>query len=445
MDRRNFLRGLLGAAGGAFLSRNSGLLNQQLFAEGREDTGVLGSGKSTIDHIVVVMMENRSFDHLLGWLPNADGKQAGLTYVDSQGVAHQTYDLALDYTGCPHADPDHSYSGGRIEYDNGQMDGFLRAGQNDIYSIGYYGEQDLPFYNALARNYTSFDQYFCSILSSTFPNRIFQHAAQTDRLSNTETISTLPTIWDRLTQAGVSARYYYSNIPFLALWGAKYIPISATYPQFLADAATGNLPAVSFIDPRYTTVDTGDGNDDHPHADMRAGERFMADIFNAVSSAPTWSSTVLIFTFDEWGGFFDHVAPPRVIAPNSVDPDLVNGNALLGFRIPPLVVSPFSRGSAQNPQVMHQVFDHTSVLKLIEWRFGLQPLTARDASDQIGNLKIALNLEQPDASIPNLPVPASYVPAPCSQSNVFGDTFGSGESIDMQALQNLAASYGWPM
>ncbi|HVH89413.1 MAG TPA: alkaline phosphatase family protein [Terriglobales bacterium] len=445
MDRRNFLRGLLGAAGGAFLSRNSGLLNQQLFAEGREDTGVLGSGKSAIDHIVVVMMENRSFDHLLGWLPNADGKQAGLTYVDSQGVAHQTYDLAPDYTGCPHADPDHSYSGGRIEYDNGQMDGFLRAGKNDIYSIGYYSEQDLPFYNALARNYTSFDRYFCSILSSTFPNRIFQHAAQTDRLSNTETISTLPTIWDRLTQARISARYYYYNIPFLALWGAKYIPISATYPQFLADAATGKLPAVSFIDPRYTTVDTGDGNDDHPHADMRAGERFMADVFNAVSSARTWSSTVLIFTFDEWGGFFDHVAPPRVIALDSVDPDLVNGNALLGFRIPPLVVSPFSRGDAQNPRVMHQVFDHTSILKLIEWRFGLQPLTARDASDQIGNLNSALNLDQPDASIPSLPVPASYVPTPCSQGNVFGDTFGSGESVDMQTLQNLAARYGWPV
>src|SRR4051812_13630858 len=188
MDRRNFLRGLMGAAGGAFLAQNSDLPSDQLFAQTEKNIGLQAGGKGAIDHIVVVMMENRSFDHLLGWLPNADGKQAGLTYTDLQGAAHQTYPLAPDYTGCPHPVPDHSYSGGRVEYDSGLMDGFLRAGQNDVYSIGYYVEQDLPFYNALARNYTSFDRYFCSIMSSTFPNRIFQHAAQTDRLSNTYAI-----------------------------------------------------------------------------------------------------------------------------------------------------------------------------------------------------------------------------------------------------------------
>jgi len=445
MDRRNFLRGVLGAAGGAILTLDSALSDQRLFAQGKREADVLNSGKNEVDHVIVVMMENRSFDHLLGWLPNADGHQAGLTYVDSQGVAHQTYPLAPDYTGCPHPDPTHSYNGGRTEYDNAMMDGFLRAGNNDVYSIGYYREQDLPFYSALARNYTSFDRYFCSILSSTFPNRIFQYAAQTDRLSNTEAISTLPTIWDRLAQAGVSARYYYSNIPFLALWGAKYIPISATYQQFLIDAASGNLPAVCFIDPRYTTVDAGDGNDDHPHADMRAGEAFMAEVFHAVSNSVVWPNTVLIFTFDEWGGFFDHVPPPRVVAPNNVDPDLVNGNALLGFRVPPVVVSPFTKGDPQNPRVMHQVFDHTSILKLIEWRFGLKPLTARDASEQIGNLKIALKLSQPDASIPSLPAPLPFVPLACPQGNVFGDTFGSEESTDMQSLEQLAASYGWPV
>jgi phospholipase C len=443
MDRRNFLRGLVGVAGGALLAQNSDLLSEQLFAESQKDGHLTAGGKGAIDHIVVVMMENRSFDHLLGWMPNADGKQAGLTYIDSQGAAHQTYPLAPDYTGCPHPVPDHSYSGGRVEYDNGQMDGFLRAGQNDLYSIGYYVEQDLPFYNALARNYTSFDRYFCSIMSSTFPNRIFQHAAQTDRLSNTYAISTLPTIWDRLAQAGVSARYYFSNIPFLALWGAKYIPISATYPQFLADAAAGSLPAFSFLDPRYTTVNTGDGNDDHPHADIRAVDTFMAEVFHAVSQSPTWSSTVLIFTFDEWGGFFEHVPPPRVIAPNNVDPDLVNGNALLGMRIPPVVVSPFSRGNPQSPRVMHQVFDHTSILKLLEWRFGLPPLTARDASDQITNLKVALNFRQPDASLPTLPAPLVADAPPCPQDSTSSDVSGSGESVDMEALQTLAASYGW--
>src|SRR6266481_9813326 len=112
---------------------------------------------SGIEHIVVVTMKNRSFDHFLGWLPNADGKQAGLTYLDTQGIAHSTYSLSGDNTGCPHPDPDHSYDGARTEYDSGKMDGFLRASTNDIYSIGYYGEKDIPFYAALARHYTTCD------------------------------------------------------------------------------------------------------------------------------------------------------------------------------------------------------------------------------------------------------------------------------------------------
>src|SRR5512139_2187483 len=141
---------------------------------------------SGVDHIVVVMMENRSFDHLLGWLPNADGQQAGLTYTDSAGTPFVTAPLGVgsltpDYMGCGHPDPDHSWQGGRIEYDNGAMDGFLRAGQNDQYAIGYYVEPDRPFFNALARNYTTCDRFFASIMAETYPNRIFQHAAQTDR------------------------------------------------------------------------------------------------------------------------------------------------------------------------------------------------------------------------------------------------------------------------
>src|SRR5205807_10405713 len=246
--------------------------------------------------------------------------------------------------------------------------------------IGYSSEQDIPFYAELARNYTACDRYFASILGPTFPNRLFLHAAQTDRRSNSTNFSSLPTIWDRLTSAGVSANYFYSNVPFTALWGAKYLGISRLYEEFLLRASTGTLPAVSFVDPRYTILDDGTGNDDHPHADMRAGEAFLAEIFHAVTNSPLWPKTVLIFTFDECGGFFEHVAPPRVIAPNNVDPDIVNGNVLLGFRIPPIVVSPFSRGTPASPRVLHHLYDHTSVLQLLEWRWKLPPLTARDAS-----------------------------------------------------------------
>jgi len=245
---------------------------------------------SGIEHIVVVTMENRSFDHFLGWLPNADGQQAGLTYLDTAGVAHSTHSLSGDYTGCPHPGPDHSYNGARVEYDNGLMDGFLRAGSNDVYSIGYYGEQDIPFYGELARNYTTCDRYFASILGPTFPNRLFLHSAQTDRLGDTVNFTSLPTIWDRLAAAGVSAKYFYSNVPFLALWGAKYLGISHLYEEFLLGASTGTLPAVSFVDPRFTVLDDGTGNDDHPHADIREGDLVLYKTLQAVANGPKWAT-----------------------------------------------------------------------------------------------------------------------------------------------------------
>src|SRR5271154_2573768 len=210
VNRRDFLLTVVGAASAATLSGCSG-------APAPSALSLPGPSASHIDHIVVVMMENRSFDHFLGWLPGANGKQAGLTYLDSQGEAHPTSRLNT-FVGSSHPDPDHTYAGGRSEYNNGKMDGWLRTTTNDTFSIGYYIEEDLPFFGALARNFTTLDNYFSSILSSTTPNRIFQHAAQTDRLSNTSDMSTLPTIWDSLAAAGVSNKYYFSNVPVLSMW-----------------------------------------------------------------------------------------------------------------------------------------------------------------------------------------------------------------------------------
>jgi phospholipase C len=229
--------------------------------------------RKRIQHIVLVMMENRSFDHLLGWHPTADGKQAGLTYTEDAGNTLSTYALAPEYMGCDHPDPDHSFDGSRVSVNGGAMDGFLRAGDNDEYAIGYYTESDRPFTSALARNYTTADHFFGSILAETYPNRFFQHAAQTDRLENSFDLSTLPTIWDRLAEAGVSGRYYYTDVPFLALWGTKYSDITATYSQFLADAAAGTLPAVSFVDPRFLVEELGTCNSDHPHCDIPQATR----------------------------------------------------------------------------------------------------------------------------------------------------------------------------
>jgi phospholipase C len=419
---------------------------------------------SGVQHVVVVMMENRSFDHLLGWLPNANGRQSGLTYSDRSGNAQSTERLSY-YVGCVHPDPDHSYAGGRSEYDDGKMDGWLRTTTNDSFCIGYYEEADLPLFGTLARNFTTLDNYFPSILSSTFPNRIFQHAAQTDRLSNTLDISTLPTIWDRLQAAGVSCRYYYSNVPFLALWGLKYLGISALYAQFLADAAAGTLPAVSFVDPWFTILDDGTGNDDHPHADLRKGEIFLREIVAALAASRAWDNTVLVINRDEWGGFFDHVPPPRVIAPNAVDTDLVNGQALLGCRVPTLVVSPFARGNPSSPRIDSLLYDHTSVLKLIEWRWGLEPLTSRDASNEVGNLAAALDFNAPDVSLPSLPVIAEPPWVPCIledilESSPTGETVlntgkatalaeskrgEDNESYDFYLLLKSDNMHGWPL
>jgi phospholipase C len=185
------------------------------------------------------------------------------------------------------------------------------------------------------------------------------------------------------------------------------------YSDFLSDAASGNLPAISYVDPIYTLTDDGTGNDDHPHADIRSGEAFLAKTFHAVASGPAWKNTVFVVNFDENGGFFEHVPPPRATAPNNVDPDIVNGKTLLGPRVPTVIASPFTRGNPASPRIINTVFDHTSALKLIEWRWGLPPLTARDASSDVGNLVTALNLTKPKVAVPALPSPVAPPPKPC--------------------------------
>lgn len=447
VTRRHFLSGTAVSAAAALVGNTTGWAGA--FGQNFGVASLPPPEESGIEHIVVVSMENRSFDHLLGWLPNADGQQSGLTYFDCAGVAHQTHALAPDFTGCPHPDPDHSYAGGRLQYDGGAMDGFLRSG-NDDYSIGFYVEEDRPFFNALARNYTTLDRYFCSILGPTFPNRFFLHAAQTDRLENSFAPATMRTIWDALLRAGVSAQYYWSNVPFLGLWGPKYFANGITTPSpnitsFFSDAASGRLPAVSFVDPIFTGFPAPvPPNDDHPPADIRRGDRFLAQVFQAVSSG-SWATTVLIVTYDEWGGFFDHVTPARAAAANGVndiDQDQVKGKTLLGFRVPTIIASPFSRGEPNDPKVKGMPFDHSSILKMIEWRFGLDPLTARDGSHDVQNLARALNFHHTDAVVPDLPPPSPEPPFQfCSQP----DPFGACPSATLATPNGLSNSRNpWP-
>ena len=362
-------------------------------------------------------MENRSFDHFFGWLPSANGQQAGLVYNDSAGVSHQTHALAPDYQGCAFLDPGHSYSDGRVQYDNGAIDGFLFNGSdastanpsqaNDIFAIGYYGQSDLPFLGAAGPAFTVCDNYFCGIMAETYPNRFYMHAAQTDRLTNTSVTSTLPTIWSRLEENGFSGRYYFSDLPFLGLWGTRYASISKPFSQFLADAAAGTLPNVAYIDPRFEDEGSGTSQDDHPHADIRNGEVFLNQIYDALRKSPNWSKTVLIINYDEWGGFFDHVPPPLAPIPlaSAVAGDT---DGRLGFRVPCVVISPYARRNF----IAHGQYDHTSILKMIEWRFDLPPLTVRDST--ANNLAEVLNLTAPDVTAPAFTVPAGLFGGPCA-------------------------------
>lgn len=425
MDRRNFLKTTGGLAASAALNRE-----------------MLRAAASQIKHIVVMMMENRSFDHFLGWLPNANGQQAGLTYQDVNGLSHATHELAPDWTGCGFNDPDHSYDGGRTEVDNGRMDGFMKTSSADSYAIGYYQEADNQFLSQFARNFTTCDMYFPSVLGPTFPNRIFQLCGQTDRLDDSISICLYPTIFDHCLEAGVSCGYYYGNVPFLALFPIDAFLFSHPLSNFLSDCAHGTLPAVSFVDPSFTLL-LNTANDNHPESDIRNGDAFVAQVYNAVVTSPEWNSTVLVMNYDEWGGFFDHVPPPRALAPNKTDTDLVDGKALLGCRCPCIVASPWTVGAPSSPTVDHTVFDHTSVLKMIESVFNVKPLAARETSNDTGNLLSSINLTSSPRPGPILPLPRSVIPQTICGSSIGPLIRKDSESRGFRQLEQVARQRGW--
>jgi phospholipase C len=425
LTRRAFLgtTALMGAtgivAGGTFAARNA-------LAAGAAVTGLPAPSASGIDHVVVVMMENRSFDHFLGWLPGANGKQAGLTYVDRSGVARPTHHMT-SFSSCGHTDPDHSYEGGRIQLNNGRVDGWLKAGEDDLLPVGYYQQPDLAFLGQAGPRWTVCDQYFSAVMAETYPNRFYMHSAKTDRLHNSTATASMPTIWDQLAAASLTGRYYFSDIPFLALWGTKYLPISHPFATFLSDAATGQLPQVSFIDPRFEDEGSGTSQDDHPHADIRAGEQFLNQVYQAVTSSPNWSRTLLVINFDEWGGFYDHVAPGSA-------PDARPDTTLRGFRVPALVISPRARRGF----VAHNTYDHTSVLKTIQWRWGLGAMTPRDAAAR--NIAEVLDFTTPaQTSAPQFLVPP-FAAAACVPSPVAGP-----EESEWTALRTKAKADGWSL
>jgi phospholipase C len=422
LRRRDFLQRLAVSAGAA-AALGTVLDPETLMSEAarrQRRTHLPKPRNMPVDTFVVLMMENRSFDHYLGWLPGADGRQVGLTYTDAAGINHQTLRLAPDFQGCAHPDPDHSWEGGRAQLNGGRMDGFLRSGKNDEFSIGYYAEPDLPFLGDVARAFTTYDRFFCSLLANTYPNREYMHAAE----SYGKVDNSLPpnaskgegfpdtTIFAACARAGVSARYFYSDLPVSALWGKPGLARSSRIDEYYQRAASGTLPHVSFVDPPFANEGGGTSGDEHPHGDIRAGQAFMADVVHAFMESPQWKRGALFVVYDEWGGFFDHVRPPRVPDQRaSRDPNLDFGQ--MGIRIPAVAVSPYVRRG----HVSHSVFGFESILKLIEYRFGLRPLKRRDAYAQNIGRSFDWN-SKPRLKRPELPDPPNVASKQCSNQPV---------------------------
>jgi phospholipase C len=367
-------------------------------AEAGTSCGLPAPQDAPFDTVVVLMLENRSFDHMLGWLPGADGIQQGLTYRDKDGVAHATWALGADAQGCNYEDPDHTWPGIAMQYAGGRCDGFLQtAPLGDTFPIGYYVKENLPILSALATSYTTFDNYFCSMMGPTWENRLYQLTGTTQvdmpdgfPQSDDQRPCLIPTaIFDRVRDAGLTTAYYYYGEPMTGLFRSKkYDEISYPIERFHEDARRGRLPNVVFVDPDYTDYaeDQGTSNDYHHRGSVLVGEEFVAGVHNALAASPQWQRMVFVLNFDEHGGFFDHVPPPTcqddTMAPDGKPfPDLKR----LGFRVPAIAMGPFAPRRIEHAGP----YEHCSVLRMIEWRWGLAPMRLRDATAK--NLADALD------------------------------------------------------
>jgi len=293
-------------------------------------------------------------------------------------TAHMLDQLAAEnpWRGCGHPDPGHGWNPGRAERDGG----FLAAGSgNDQFALGWYEGADLPFTSQLAKRFCTFDRYHASVLGPTYPNREYFWSGQ----SGGNKSNTLPptnegfqwdTIFDRFNTAGVSWNYFYSDLPFSALFGPRLLPKSSPVDDFFERCANGTLPQVSVVDPGFLT---GSRTDNHPHGDIRAGEAFVRDVFAAFARSRHWRNGMFVLNYDEWGGFYDHVPPPILPDDRTSTLDADNfGQA--GFRVPVVMASPYVKPGSVN----HRRYDHTSILRFLEWRFlGAPPEGPGQAGD----------------------------------------------------------------
>ena len=364
------------------------------------DTARLHGTEIPIDNIVVLMQENRSFDHYFGQIHFEGQKRvrkvpANASNPDPTNPSGPPILRFHKMNYCETADLDHSWNGTHKEYDNGKMDGFTAQNVDSTdptgaRTMGYYDSADLPFYYALYSTFAMADRYFASTLTQTFPNRFyllagtsFGHIANDFPTGDPVNDFSQRSIFNLLDEAGVTLKIYFSQIAFADEFSyvRNHVP-SMEFPidDFYADAAAGTLPQVSFVDPIFiaqANVET----DEHPPSNVQVGENFVAQVINALFGSPQWPHAALFLDYDEHGGFYDHVPPPAACAPDDIPPMLSPTDEQAGFdhygiRVPAMVVSPYARPH----YVSHKVYDHTSVLRFIETRFDLPALTRRDAN-----------------------------------------------------------------
>ena len=268
------------------------------------------------------------------------------------------------------------------------MDGFtaqnaIAADPTGSRAMGYYNAGDLPFSYRLANTFGVGDRYFASVPGPTYPNRFYEMAGTSfGHIRNDFPPDggwTQPTIFGRLQEAGISWKVYYAQFPTASFFADVKAHMDQVQPisQYFADAAAGTLPQVAFVEPTYIG-DVATESDEHPPANFQVGQQFAANVVHALMTSRDWSSSAFILTYDEHGGYYDHVAPPAAPVPDGVPPILGPADVPAAFdhygvRVPFVVASPFSKQHF----VSHRVSDHTSILALIERRFGLPPLTRR--------------------------------------------------------------------
>src|SRR3954447_9141112 len=402
-----------------------------------------------IDHFVILMMENRSYDHYFGWLTGVSDATQHQSYKNPAGQSvatrHASWMGKAEWQGCDHPDPGHGWDNGRAQLKGGLL---ATGSGNDEFALSYYNKGELPAIHAAAANYTLYDRYFCSLLGPTWPNRYYKWSAQSGGLINNNPPAGTAgnqweTIFDRALARGLTARYYQSDLPFSTVWGARAVPWTNNIERYYSDCAAGTLPNITIVDPPFKDGGGGDGTsaDEHPLGDVRLGQAFMADVINAFVHSPNYRRGALFVIYDEHGGFFDHVRPPRVVD-GRMSRDLEKDFGQMGFRIPAVTVSPYARPKKRSGfRVDHGVYGHESILKLISYRFGTGFLNKRHRYAR--NIGSSFEWNEPDFTPPKLPDPPVVATSPCETGG--GGVFdgGSSHAGDLADLEGLAHRHGF--